>query len=35
AVVVCDVAPTRPAPEPSLDYGHSHAKARFRGSFVE
>jgi thiamine pyrophosphate-dependent acetolactate synthase large subunit-like protein len=33
AVVVCDVEPYRPEPKPSLDYGHSHAKHRFREAF--
>ncbi|MFB6168725.1 MAG: thiamine pyrophosphate-dependent enzyme [Haloferacaceae archaeon] len=35
AVVVCDVEPSRPDPRPALDYGHSHAKARFRDAFAE
>jgi thiamine pyrophosphate-dependent acetolactate synthase large subunit-like protein len=34
AVVVCDVAPSRPDPTPTLDYGHSYAKHRFREAFV-
>lgn len=33
AVVVCDVDPYRPEPKPSLDYGHSHTKHRFREAF--
>lgn len=35
AVVVCGVEPSRPDPKPTLDYGHSYAKHRFREAFAE